>query len=446
MLISSSLLVDNHHPVAFNSPENIIVNKKTTTRRTETVANITTKTTPVIISDKSNGNKIGELRRQVPPPPPTETKLRAPGSLSSNITTVQTSRNHHNQQQRDQNCALLFFGLPRSYTLLVLPTIIQNILIPNYDNRCDIFVHFYLVSAEKDSRSGSGGFVDTAQILQLQDAVNDVYSNDTSSLDRRIPIVSIINDTELSFHHQRGQQLEKYRNTRDKDGKYLYYPWMAKSYTYPTTIDNIVKQWHSIDKVWNLMEETATSLGKNYTRVAMLRNDVVYVTPFDIYKRGINTPIDKNNSDVIVPNWARFPVNDRMIYGPHDGVKIWATERFGRLEDHVLTYEEAGYGMHSERFLEHSIFPAIRSKGYGFYQDLDICFFRTRVDGSTWINDCATRNGAAAGFRYRIDTQKLVQDLVGHECVKSKFNKHIDQLHCGDNVTSTKSSINQYRN
>jgi hypothetical protein len=71
---------------------------------------------------------------------------------------------------------------------------------------------------------------------------------------------------------------------------------------------NIVKQcWHtSIQSVWEEMERTAKQLKRNYTQVAMLRNDIVYVTPFDIlYKCGINTPMDHNNTDAIFPNWAR---------------------------------------------------------------------------------------------------------------------------------------------
>ena len=76
-----------------------------------------------------------------------------------------------------------------------------------------------------------------------------------------------------------------------------------------------------------------------------------------------------------------------MIYGPKKAVKIWAKERFMRLEEHVVSYEP-GYGMHSERFLNHSIFPAIRRLGVPVYANPDICFFRARADSSTWITDC----------------------------------------------------------
>ena len=158
---------------------------------------------------------------------------------------------------------------------------------------------------------------------------------------------------------------------------------MAKTYIYPTSIENIVKQWHSIESAWNDMEKHSVLLKKNYTQVAMLRNDVFYATPFDIYntsrnKRRLNNKkaLDGHSNDyeyVGVPNWARFPINDRMIYGSYRGVKIWSTERFQRLESHVRTYEP-GYGMHSERFLNHSIFPAIRSLGIRVIENPDSKF------------------------------------------------------------------------
>ena len=223
--------------------------------------------------------------------------------------------------------------------------------------------------------------------------------------------------------------------TKGSDGKLLYFPWMAKTFD-KTSVHNIIKQWHSISSVWNEMERCQTLLQKNYTRVAMLRNDVVYVTPFNIYEIS-KTQQDTHNQYVTVPDWARFPINDRMVYGPYDAIKIWSTERFDRLETHVLTYEEPGYGLHSERFLNHSIFPPIRDLGYTVVGNSQICFFRARADGSVWINDCATRNGAAEGFRNLNTAQTLVEQLVGHSCIRSKFRQKIIQVQCNLNDTST---------
>ena len=335
-------------------------------------------------------------------------------------------------EQVVETCAILFFGLPRSFQLLVLPSIVQNILKPNQQHHCDIYVHYYHIEQESGGRSGYGGTIDPNEVRLLPDAVHEIYA------DQNI-VISRTKDTNQTFWDKRGALLKKYRTTIAADGNYLYFPWMAKSYHFPTSMDNIVKQWHSIQSVWEDMEQHAKQLHRNYTRVAMLRNDVVYVTPFDIYQIGTTGTAPKSEilNKAVVPNWARFPINDRMLAGPYRAVKVWATERFERLETHVLTYEEPGYGMHSERFLNHSIFPAIRDMGVEVVADPDICFFRARADGSTWINDCTTRNGAARGFR-KIDTQKLVEDLVGKSCQRSKFNAKTLQLHCNDlpaNVT-----------
>jgi len=54
-----------------------------------------------------------------------------------------------------------------------------------------------------------------------------------------------------------------------------------------------------------------------------------------------------------IPGFSRWPVNDRMIYGPFGAVKIWASTRFESLDKHVQFMKETHYGlgMHSERFL-----------------------------------------------------------------------------------------------
>ena len=330
-----------------------------------------------------------------------------------------------------EKCAICFFGLPRSFKLLVLPSIVKNVLIPNVGNNCDIFMHYYHVEQETGGRSGHGGTLNPNDVYLLPQELRRVstqYSNFTKQFQ---PHISIINDTEQDFWKKRGEQLTKYRQTKGPDGKYLYFPWMAKSFTYPTSIDNIVKQWHSIDSVFHTMVRTGQTLNRNYTRVAMLRNDVVYVTPFDIYKTDCSSSYDRENRYAVVPNWARFPINDRMIYGPFAAVQVWATERFSRLEDHVLTYEP-GYGMHSERFLNHSIFPAIRNLGIPVIANPDICFFRARADGSMWSNDCATRDGAARGFRNKKDTKQLVEAIVGRSCQESKLSPRVTQLQCND--------------
>jgi hypothetical protein len=371
---------------------------------------------------------------------------KQPKSLVNTMQVQLTNSTNTNIVPKKKSCAILFFGLPRSFQLLVLPSIVKNVLLPNKANQCDIFLHYYDSKYEEGgSRSGNGGTIDPSQVWLLPDAVSQVYgynkNNSSSSTAPRVR-VSITMDTNDTFWKKRGQVLEKYRTTKNPaDGNYLYYPWMAKSFVHPTSIDNIVKQWHSIDAVWNDMVHKGKLWNKNYTRVAMLRNDVMFVTPFNIYQLQLdngngngnhNTTFDYDNNKVAVPNWARFPINDRMVYGPYQAIQIWATERFTRLEDHVRSYEP-GYGMHSERFLNHSIFPAIREHVLGFQvvANPDICFFRVRADGSVWLNDCTTRDGAAKGFRTR-DTLALVESIIGRKCIQSKYSQRIIQARCAD--------------
>jgi hypothetical protein len=434
-------------------PTSIIIRQH---KKNITAAAITPSSTPEhnnnnVVTTTSSNNVLskeeGEARKTPPVAAVTETNKVV---VNDNDNDDDDDGDDTKVTEDEPRCALMFFGLPRSFDLLVLPSIEKNILIPNKNNRCDIFVHFYLVQSEGKGRSGVGGTIDPMEVFNLKDSVRELYSRDEypSNNINSIPLVSFTNDTDADFHRKRGKQIEKYHNTKDSAGNYLYFPWQEPSYKYPSTMDNIVKQWHSIQSVWEHMTRTAKQLKRNYTRVAMLRNDVMYMTPFDIYKRGINTTIDKtNNTDVLIPNWARFPINDRMIYGPHDAVRVWATERFERLETHVRNYEP-GWGMHSERFLEAAIFPAIKALGYGVVTDPDICFFRARADGSTWITDCTTQKyGRASGFRkvLNVDAQALVEAIVERPCVKTTFKDRIIQVHCllqghengSDNATST---------
>ena len=112
----------------------------------------------------------------------------------------------------------------------------------------------------------------------------------------------------------------KYRNTRNQDGTLTYFPYTEPTYVYPGTIDNIVKQWHSIDAVWNEMynnNNQQQQYHKSYKRVAMMRNDVVYITPIDLYKDYSSASSSlSSSSSVVIPNFAKYPINDRLIIGP----------------------------------------------------------------------------------------------------------------------------------
>ena len=284
-------------------------------------------------------------------------------------------------------CAICLFGLPRSFQTLVLPSIINNVLIPNLEYGCDIFAHYYDIQYEEKGRASKGGVIDTESIAHLKEKVEEIYNKEEYSFVRPIPNIVVVSDTDETFWASRGEQITNYRHAKAEDGNFKYFPWKDKSYDWPASTDNIVKQWHSIQSVWDTMEVYGgVHRNQHYSRIAMLRSDVVYVTPIDVYETAKKKTIDRNNTIAVIPKFATYPVNDRMIYGPYGAVQVWATERFDRLEQHSL--DRPGYGMHSERYLKESILPAIIENGFEVQESPHTCFFRARADGQVHLNDC----------------------------------------------------------
>jgi hypothetical protein len=152
--------------------------------------------------------------------------------------------------------------------------------------------------------------------------------------------------------------------------------------------------------------------------------------------------MDHDNRYAVVPAFGKHPVSDRIIYGPHAAVKIWAAERFARLETHVqsILKTDPGWGMHSERFLDHTIFPAIRKLGIDIYEHPHMCFFRARADESVWVSDCdGTETVAAPTIAEHIgpnltDKKRLVEGLLGRQCGQiTKFTHSVRSLDCKSN-------------
>jgi hypothetical protein len=127
--------------------------------------------------------------------------------------------------------------------------------------------------------------------------------------------------------------------------------------------------WHSIQSVNQLMEQrSCNSSGVNYTSVAMLLSDVVYITPLDLRDRGeppdmmLKDNVTRFSSNAVtIPAFGQWPVSDRLVYGSPAAVKVWATQRLSRLWTHVSHGQRhhPGTGMHSEKFLAHTIFPLL---------------------------------------------------------------------------------------
>lgn len=326
------------------------------------------------------------------------------------------------QRLAGEPCAINLFGLPRAFQSLVLPSLIKNVLEPNAKYQCDYFVHYYNLTFEQAGRSGDGGTLDPREIRLLEQAVRNVttrmQSNQGVVLTHQ-PIVQFTMTQEKEFWTQYKEFLQKTRTEKDSEGRLLYHPWKEKTY-HMTQIANIVKMWHSIQAAFGLMEFHANQEAIKYARVAMLRSDVLYMTPVDIWETGTGI-LDVRNQTAVIPNFANYPVNDRMIYGPSEAVRIWSMTRFETLDDHVqwILQNNPGYGMHSETFVDR-LLTRIREQGYQVNQHDTMCFFRVRADETVWVNDCSQPSpfaGPKIQENLPSNLKAGVESILGRTCV-----------------------------
>jgi hypothetical protein len=264
----------------------------------------------------------------------------------------------------NESCALLFFGLARNnFPEVVLPSIQRNIVRQN--PQCDIYVHNYKLSTTyTNPRNGE------ANVALRSDVVELLTPNVTY-------------DTDQSF--QAAHNVTYYRqflpSAMQND---INFKWS------PVSIDNMIRQWHSIHRVWELMQEaTRKGDGKtssSYNRVGFFRTDVIYKTPINILEGG----------DAVVPHFFckdRFQImNDRLFYGSFENAKVWATHRFGfvhpflrKIQMHPPFYSPGGFrGLHSETFMYELLSTFI---GRAKVHKGDMCFHRVRSNGQV-LNDC----------------------------------------------------------
>ena len=249
----------------------------------------------------------------------------------------------------ETRCAVLFFGLVKSFKGLVLPKIRQHVLGPN--SNCDVFVHSYNISSISNARNGE-------------------YDAEIRPEQARLLGGTLVLDTAAQFEAARN--LSYFRE---------FFPQhlVAWNNSYPTPADNMIKQWHSIDGAWNLMAAAEARGGFRYGRVGMFRSDVLYTTDINIS--------DGGDSAGVVPGFNNQHqwFTDRMIYGPRSIVERWAQGRF----PHVARYMRTAFGqthkLHSERFLYHLMMHG----GAPIKIELrDICFQRVRANGQILYKDC----------------------------------------------------------
>mmetsp|Transcript_26552 Transcript_26552/g.50286 ORF Transcript_26552/g.50286 Transcript_26552/m.50286 type:complete len:318 (+) Transcript_26552:867-1820(+) len=229
---------------------------------------------------------------------------------------------------KQSNCALLFFGLIKRFEL-VLPSINQYI-VENNPN-CDIYAHTY-------------------KIRQTSNPRNNETDAEIRPEDLFLLTPNVVMDTDTEF--LRSRNISYYRT---------FFPDDA-GWDYPTSIDNMVKQWHSIERAWGVMQASEIASNTMYSRVGLFRLDVFYTNEIDLL-----------DGDAVVPDWHSFGgINDRVFYGSRFNANIWATHRFRKLPDYVT--ETGIKGIKSEKFMKFLMrdVPLTRKR---------ICFRRVRANG-----------------------------------------------------------------
>ncbi|KAL3927494.1 MAG: hypothetical protein SGBAC_013065, partial [Bacillariaceae sp.] len=348
----------------------------------------------------------------------------------------------------DKPHASCFLGLPRSYANVVLKKKEKHILKPNAHHLCDIFVHYFHQTNEAAGRYNNGGDINPDEILRLQESVEQLYrttlnsttstmnmnmnmnTTSTSTATAKLTIL-FANDTNEAFFEKQSANLHKYHTTLDRKGHQVYFPW--RSNWSNSSLDNMIRQWHSIEGVFDMMSRYQKQHRNiEYTRVAMLRNDVVYLTPIDIMKMD-NGTLDINNEYYVIPNFAKYPMSDRMIYGPYNAVQVWAKQRFQLVEQRIQTQQDFGWKMHSERFMNSTVLPAIQALGYQRNLNRDICFFRARTGQMLMASDCFMAGSVRGFVKNQTNIRKVVEDTVDRNCsnvIIDEKDTNIHVLYC----------------
>ena len=460
--------------------------------------------------------------------------LKRPITTTNNNNNNHYDTNHHDITTQN-HCAINLYGLPRQYSTMIHNSVLQNIIRPNLIYQCDYYIHYYndttLERIPRGADIGHGNIrFDPHEILQLQyDILKMHYNHDDNYDDHSYhnsgrhrnpnhttttttpntnppPIIQYRTTSEMEFqqlYHSVLQTIYKYQHPTTK--QYIYQPYYND--TVPlfsnTTLMNIIKMWHSQQSVFELMDSNGNDNGngnnknnnnnknkKHYHRVGMFRNDVLYVTPIDIYEipkstsplhpnewnilpsqsqrilrrrrhnrsrrrqqtnvRPVDISYDTYNEYAVIPNFANVPLNDRMIYGPYDAIQIYATYKFRMLFHHIhtnavqLSPSSVPYGIHSEQYLYRTIFPLIQQYGkVTILQHSNICFLRVRTDYSIRINDCCDNvrsSMTSFSHQYHHNIHTIIEDQLLLRSCQPQLDwtvPHVPFLLCPPSSTSS---------
>lgn len=302
-----------------------------------------------------------------------------PTTTSSSMTTTSIgieTDNISNNISNNKPCALLFFGLVKHFEDVALPGILKNVIAPQ--KQCDIYLHTYNISkAPINKRNGDSVApkLNTSQVFLL---TNNVTMDTLDEfMEKR---GSFLNHSRVHYHAEWGECC--------------------------TSHDNMIKQWNSIDGVWNLMRQheerilasssASSSLlagnnnshtganGTYYQQVGLFRTDVYHVNPINIF-----------DSNASVPNWAQnWGLNDRLFYGTHANAALWA-DRFGfskTFEEQYMKNSTVGnpYGGYHSEYIVGSL---IKHHNISV-EEKPACVWRIRTRGVLKIKDCGCVEGS----------------------------------------------------
>lgn len=258
-------------------------------------------------------------------------------------------------------CALLFFGLIKEFSNLALPAIQEHIL--QHNPTCDIFLHTYNITVTRISRRNQEHEPYQVRIEEAYQLTNHVAL-----------------DTEWTFEHEHSKFLRRTRRLYHRE-------WGACCKSH----DNMIKQWHSVKRVWDLMTEHEQNLiqerqatasnEKNYyyEQIGLFRSDVFYMSPIDIF--------DSHNATL--PNFASYKgYNDRLFIGQRQYAQVWA-DRFSFAHTFENQYMISSItrgkkrGYHSETFLYHLL-----NHNKVPVEKKNICVWRIRAGARLSVEDC----------------------------------------------------------
>lgn len=283
------------------------------------------------------------------------------------IESVALSKSSNGEM--NEPCALLFFGLVKEFQSIILPSIKRNILESN--KNCDVFLHTYnLTQVPINSRSSETkpALLDVSEAFLLTKNDDQIMLEPLSSFYSQR--YGILNHTKVNYHRGWGDCCASH--------------------------ENMIKQWHSIQQVWNLMKSYERRiLSKTfdstdniidsqhrhyYTQVGLFRSDVYYLNPINIF-----------DSNAATGNFAQHGgYNDRFFYGNYKHAEIWASKRFHFVSTFEQKYmktfnstKKGKDGYHSETYLKCLL---------DYYnvpvEQKNICVLRVRSGPRIKVTDC----------------------------------------------------------